>query len=95
MILVIIISSITVIFNNNQKIHDYAEYTNSTVIQGISGNPASGLVYELVINKTETLKVQESQTVGFNGLTEGSVFEAVIVTNKDGYIVVVANVKGE
>lgn len=95
MILVIIVSSITVIFNNNRRIHKYAEYADSAVIQGISGNPASGLIYELVINKSETVKVQESQTVGFYNLTEGSVFEAVVVTDKNGNIVAVVNVKGD
>lgn len=92
MVIVIVISFVTVVFNNNRRIHKYAEYAEAT-IQGISGNDASGLVYQLVLNKSESVKIQQSQTIRFEGLKEGSAFKAVLVTDYNGNLIAVVNVE--
>lgn len=92
MAIVIVISFVTIVFNNNRRIHKYAEYTDATV-QGISGNDASGLIYQLVLNKTESVKIQQSQTIRFEGLKEGSAFKAVLVTDYNGNLIAVVNVE--
>lgn len=92
MVIVVVISFVTIVFNNNRRIHKYAEYAEAT-IQGISGNDASGLVYQLVLNKSESVKIQQSQTIRFEGLKEGSAFKAVLVTDYNGNLIAVVNVE--
>lgn len=92
MAIVIVISFVTIVFNNNRRIHKYAEYADATV-QGISGNDASGLIYQLVLNKTELVKIQQSQTIRFEGLKEGSAFKAVLITDYNGNLIAIVNVE--
>ena len=92
MAIVVVISFVTIAFNNNRKIHKYAEYADATV-QGISGNDASGLIYQIVLNKSESVKIQKSKTIGFEDLKEGSTFKAVLVTDYNGNLVAIVNVK--
>ena len=58
MAIVVVISFVTIAFNNNRKIHKYAEYADATV-QGISGNDASGLIYQIVLNKSDLVEKKE------------------------------------
>ena len=89
MAIVVVISFVTIAFNNNRKIHKYADAT----VQGISGNDASGLIYQIVLNKSESVKIQQSKTIGFEELKEGSAFKAVLVTDYNGNLVAIVNVK--
>lgn len=90
MAIVTVISFVTIVFNNNRRIHKYAEYAEATV-QSISGNDASGLIYQIVLNKSESVKIQQSQTIRFEGLKEGSAFKAVLVTDYNGNLIAVVN----
>jgi len=47
----------------------------------------------IVLNKSESVKIQQSKTIGFEELKEGSAFKAVLVTDYNGNLVAIVNVK--
>ena len=47
----------------------------------------------IVLNKSESVKIQKSKTIGFEDLKEGSAFKAVLVTDYNGNLVAIVNVK--